>query len=315
MNNTEKTWLFVTRAQPGLHYGHLDGIQQAVEQGITKILIGVGSSNKEYTAENPMTYEERRRAIEISSKELKNVMNTEIHSLPDFWDAEKRCNYILKELPHFDYVITGNPRVAGILRKAGKEIVPLEIRKAVKGSTIRELLARKELSKLTQFMSQDLIDYLVEIDLHTRLNEIYKNERRWPCNTVDIVAFDKEGKLILIERANEPFGVALPGGFVDIGETLVQAAEREANEELTVKVKIDKKADYLWFRDEPDRDPRGHNIAHAFKAEITSWEPKAADDAKTIIKIDPSEIDTLNFAFPDHKEMIAEALKMRRNPQ
>ena len=312
MNNAEKTWLFITRAQPGLHYGHLDGIQQAVDQGkITNLLVGVGSSNKEFTAENPLTYDERKRAIEVSTKELRNILNVETHSIPDFWDAEKRCNYILQELPHFDYVITGNPWVAGILQKAGKEIVPLEVKKIVKGSTIRELLARKEIKNLNQYMSQDLIDYLEEIDAPTRLQEIYKKERKWPCNTVDVVAFDKEGKLILIERGNEPFGVALPGGFVDLGETLVAAAEREAGEELTVKVKIDKRADYLWFRDEPDRDPRGHNIAHAFKVDCLLEEPKAGDDAKKIVKVDPSEIDTLDFAFSDHKEMIAEALSMR----
>ena len=48
-----------------------------------------------------------------------------------------------------------------------------------------------------------------------------------------------------------------------------------------------------------------------FKAEIISWEPKAADDAKSLIMVDPSEIDNLNFAFSDHKEMILKALSLR----
>lgn len=311
MNTSEKTWLFITRAQPGLHYGHLDGMQQGEERGITKRIVGIGSANKEYTAENPLTFAERKKAIEITSKALCNSMNTEIYPVPDFWDNEKRCNYLLKELPHFEYVVTGNPRVAEIMKKAWKEIIPLEVRKVVKWSTIRELLARRETKSLTEYMSQDLIDYLEKIQVPERLQDIFKKERRGPCNTVDVVLFDKQGKLILIERGNEPFGVALPGGFVDIGETLVTAAKREANEELNVEVEINKKSDYLWFWDEPDRDPRGHNIAHAFKAKILSWTPKAGDDAKEIVKVGPDQIDTLDFAFPDHKEMILEALSRR----
>ena len=81
-------------------------------------------------------------------------------------------------------------------------------------------------------------------------------------------------------------------------------------EETSVDVKIEK-SDYLGYRDEPDRDPRAHAISHAFKAEITSWEPKAADDAKSLVLVDPSEIDNLDFAFSDHKEMILKALSMK----
>lgn len=286
-------------------------MQQGEEYGINKRIVGVGSANKEYTAENPLTFAERKKSIEITSKALTNVMNTEIYPVPDFWDNERRCNYLLKELPHFDYVVTGNPRVAEIMKKAWKGIIPLEVRKVIKGSTIRELLARKEIKSLSKYMSPDLIEYLVKIQVPERLQDIFKKERRGPGNTVDIVVFDKDWKLILIERGNEPFGVALPGGFVDIGETLVTAAKRETKEELTVEVEIDKKSDYLWFWDEPDRDPRGHNIAHAFQAKILSWIPKAGDDAKEIVKVDPDQIDTLDFAFPDHKEMILEALSRR----
>jgi nicotinamide mononucleotide adenylyltransferase len=51
----------------------LDGIQQALDQGITKLIIGIGSSNKEFTAENPFTYEERKQMIEHSVKNLPNI--------------------------------------------------------------------------------------------------------------------------------------------------------------------------------------------------------------------------------------------------
>lgn len=79
-------------------------------------------------------------------------------------------------------------------------------------------------------------------------------------------------------------------------------------EEISVPVEIEK-SDYLWYWDDPDRDPRAHNISHAFKGNIVDWEPKAADDAKSIVLVEPNELDNISFAFPDHKAMILEALK------
>ncbi|MEI8092343.1 MAG: hypothetical protein WCG98_09580 [bacterium] len=54
--------------QPGLHLGQIDALQQAVDQGIKKFVIGIGSANKEFTTENPFTYEERKQMIELSAK-------------------------------------------------------------------------------------------------------------------------------------------------------------------------------------------------------------------------------------------------------
>jgi ADP-ribose pyrophosphatase YjhB (NUDIX family) len=69
--------------------------------------------------------------------------------------------------------------------------------------------------------------------------------------------------------------------------------------------------EYLGYRDDPDRDPRAHNIAHAFYAKTVKGEPKAGDDAKAVVRVDPAELDTITFAFPDHKEMILKALMLK----
>jgi nicotinamide mononucleotide adenylyltransferase len=58
--------LFVGRFQPGLHFGEFDGIQQAIEKGVTHFVIAIGSSNKEFTKENPFTYDERKVMIDLS---------------------------------------------------------------------------------------------------------------------------------------------------------------------------------------------------------------------------------------------------------
>ena len=101
----------------------------------------------------------------------------------------------------------------------------------------------------------------------------YKN----PVPTVDIIII-VENKIVLINRKNPPFGWAIPGGFVDYGESLESAAVREAKEETTLDATL-----LLQFHtySEPGRDPRQHTISTVFIAEAKG-EPVAADDAADI---------------------------------
>lgn len=97
---------------------------------------------------------------------------------------------------------------------------------------------------------------------------------RHPLVTVDIIIKIKEG-IVLIERKNPPLGWALPGGFVDYGETLEDAACREALEETGLR--ITNLQQFHTYSD-PARDPRHHTISTVFTAEAHG-EPKAGDDA------------------------------------
>lgn len=98
----------------------------------------------------------------------------------------------------------------------------------------------------------------------------YKN----PAPTVDIIIRHKEG-IILIKRKNPPEGWALPGGFVDYGETLEAAAVREAKEETGLEIRLLRQ---FHAYSDPDRDPRGHTISTVFVAEA-SGQARAGDDA------------------------------------
>lgn len=108
-----------------------------------------------------------------------------------------------------------------------------------------------------------------------------------PLLTVDVIVRlkDHDDRIVLIERRYEPFGWALPGGFVDVGEPLEVAAVREAKEEISLDVKLDV---LLGCYSDPQRDARGHTVSAVYVASA-SGSPVAADDAKNVALVNPGD--------------------------
>ena len=99
---------------------------------------------------------------------------------------------------------------------------------------------------------------------------------RHPLLTVDII-IEVPGGVVLIERKNPPHGWALPGGFVDYGESIERAAMREAKEETSLDVQL---VEQFYTYSDPGRDPHHHTVSTVFVASANG-PPCGADDAKT----------------------------------
>ncbi len=134
---------------------------------------------------------------------------------------------------------------------------------------------------------------------------------RTPLLTVDIVIemLDRPGRpIVLIERKHPPYGWALPGGFVDIGERLELAAMREAREETSLDVQL---VALLGCYSDPARDVRGHTVSAVYVARAAGT-PQARDDARNLMCCDPRGCPELAF---DHATVIADYLRYRDSGQ
>lgn len=128
-----------------------------------------------------------------------------------------------------------------------------------------------------------------------------------PSLSTDAVIFDAADRLLLIRRKHPPFqgAYALPGGFIDVGETVEDGCRRELLEETGLEAGALK---LVGVYSEPSRDPRGHNVSIAFVGRIDTAEPVAGDDAASAEWV--ADWRKAEFAF-DHKLIAVEAARRR----
>lgn len=130
-------------------------------------------------------------------------------------------------------------------------------------------------------------------------------ERKNPVPTVDII-IEVEGGIVLIERKNPPYGWALPGGFVDYGESFEQAACREAEEETGLRVT---ELQQFHTYSDPGRDPRMHTASTVFTARAQG-KPEGGDDARRAEIFTRENLPELVF---DHAAILADYFAAREN--
>jgi 8-oxo-dGTP diphosphatase len=120
-----------------------------------------------------------------------------------------------------------------------------------------------------------------------------------------IEMIDRPGRpIVLIERRYPPYGWALPGGFVEVGERLEQAAMREAQEETSLDIEL---VGLLGCYSDPSRDKRGHTVSVVYVARAAG-EARARDDARSVRLFDPRNCPELAF---DHATILEDYLGYR----
>ena len=127
-----------------------------------------------------------------------------------------------------------------------------------------------------------------------------------PLLATDCVVLNAKGCVLLIRRANPPWkgGLALPGGFVDVGETVEDACRRELLEETGIKAG---RLTLIGVYSDPKRDPRGHSVSAAFLTRVRGASARAGDDAAAVEWVVPRR--GLDLAF-DHAEILRDALRL-----
>ena len=126
-----------------------------------------------------------------------------------------------------------------------------------------------------------------------------------PLLATDCVVFNPRGEVLLIKRKNPPFQgqLALPGGFVEIGETVEDACRRELMEETGVKAG---RLTLLGVYSDPNRDPRGHTVSVVYLTRVRSTKVEAGDDAAAAQWV--GNWRRLPLAF-DHAKILADAAR------
>jgi len=132
-----------------------------------------------------------------------------------------------------------------------------------------------------------------------------------PSLTVDAVIMCKDNFLVLIKRKKDPYkdSWALPGGFVEYGETVESAVIREVKEETGLDVDL---KTIVGVYSDPDRDPRGHTVTICYLAQKSGGELKADTDASRVQCFKKEEISKMNLAF-DHDIILKDAFNLLNN--
>ena len=139
-----------------------------------------------------------------------------------------------------------------------------------------------------------------------------QQQHKNPIPTVDTI-IQRDSQILFVKRKRDPFKehFVFPGGFVNEGEKVEDAALREVKEETSLSVEL---VDILGVYSDPSRDPRGHIMSTVFIGKISDNdknEAKAGDDAEAIQWIDLEDVDNKIFGF-DHKTIISDYKKWKQ---
>ena len=282
---------------------HADLFEQVVEhhyqkQRLEQLNVGIGIANS-VDYRNPFSGTECWKMIQPVAEKAASKMGIPLqHRLVD--DINDPPNYAahvtnifgLNQRENLVTVFSSNGYTNQCFNDPERyRVIPIEERITQHSTQLRELYTNG--FDISDLVPGHVPKFLEEHNAQRRLEKMkYDN----PIPTVDLV-IEYEGGIVIIERAGEPKGYALPGGHVDYGETTETAAIREAEEETNLIVSDLK---LIGVFSDPDRDPRGHRMSIVYSAK-GHGELKAKSDAKTVRVYSPTTIPKLAF---DHDKIM-----------
>jgi len=193
-----------------------------------------------------------------------------------------------------------------VSRAATKNFAPKAIAKIITQEIYRFAKEEKScLKKIDIILSERKIYAIFCKTIYGYLSHLLDVLTQGPFVTVDAI-IEVSGGVVLIKRSNPPFGWAIPGGFVDYGETLEAAVAREAKEETGLNVKNLKQ---MHTYSHPSRDPRFQTVTTVFVCQAKGV-PRGASDALEARIFKPREWQKLHLVF-DHQEVLEDYLKRK----
>lgn len=338
--------VFVGRFQP-FHQGHLAVLQQALTKAKTVILV-VGSARKFRNIKNPFTDSERQEMIAASLRNLgEDVFNrVKFCTVKDYYDDTKWCKAIHRVVQELVVDVKAEIGIIGHHKDASSyylqkfpqwETVLVENFEGLNSTDIRQLMfaggdETKNWFYLKSSVPSAVYNYLQEAkskayfsDLLTEYQFIERYKERWSKApyppifvTVDAVVFCQQ-HVLMVKRLGQPSkgAWALPGGFVDQRERLVNAALRELREETVISVSDEDLHSYIKDKevfDHPDRSLRGRTITHAYYFDLPLNQlpvVKGTDDAEEAKWIPISALKSMEMMiFEDHFEILNRFLQI-----
>ena len=165
-----KRALFIGRFQP-FHNAHLTDVKKILKE-CDEITIAIGSSQEKNTLENPFSYNERKRMIELALKNNK-IKKYKIYSVPDLYNDKKWVGYIRKNLPSYEFVYSGNPWTLRCFKKHDSKVKKINLIKGVSSTAIRNMMIKNKNWK--KMVPKEIAEYIKKIDGVKRIKRIVKN--------------------------------------------------------------------------------------------------------------------------------------------
>lgn len=230
-----KVWFFIGRFQPA-HKWHLQALLDMYATWVTHFIIGVWSAQKEWTEDNPFTFIERKKILELLLQEV--PFTFEIHAIPDVWDDQKWFEYVTTKLPHFDVVLSWNPRLENIFRPKWYDLYVPTISVEIKWTNTRKAIALSDQEYIDNAINDDVYKYLLEINAPARLQKLMLSLQTYK---VQYTCLLDNGRIISL-------GSSIP--FVSAHEQIISYIKNEYN----ITVSICNKQPIRWEIKDPTNE-------------------------------------------------------------